>query len=93
MNTFPTILIFNITFVIICLQILGSFGQPLDVITDENDVTKVVFETKCNDTQLREASDEYENCHKIALNAMKDKRAQDKQTNEILKKPAKLDPR
>ena len=77
----------------ICLQTLGSFGQPLDVITDENDVTKVVFETKCNDTQLREASDEYETCHKIALTAMKDKRAQDKQTNEILKKPAKLDPR
>lgn len=60
-------------------------GQPLDI-TDQNGL-----KSKCNDTELTWHSDDYEECMQNIFTEMKNKRAQDSQSNEILKKSTKSD--
>jgi len=55
-------------------------------ITDQNGL-----QSKCNGTELQQASDDYEECMENIFTEMKNKRAKDSESNEILKKSTKSD--
>ena len=73
-------LILIFTFTIISLKLV--VGNILDI-TDRNSV-----KSKCDDKELKQASDKYEECKQNIFSAMKDMRDEENQGNEILKKSA-----
>ena len=76
-------LILIFTFTIISLKLV--IGNPLDI-TDRN-----AIKSKCDDKELEQASDNYEECKQNIFTTMKDMRDEENQGNEILKKSANSD--
>ena len=74
------ILIFNFT--IISSKLVGTITD----ITDRN-----AIKSKCDDKELEQASDNYEECKQNIFSTMKDMRDEENQGNEILKKSANSD--
>jgi len=76
-------LILIFTFTIIALKLV--VGNPLDI-TDRN-----AIKSKCDDKELEQASDNYEECKQNIFSTMKDMRDEENQGNEILKKSTNSD--
>jgi len=76
-------LILIFTFTIISLKLV--IGNPLDI-TDRN-----AIKSKCDDKELEQASDNYEECKQNIFSTMKDMRDEENQGNEILKKSTNSD--
>ena len=76
-------LILIFTFTIISLKLV--VGTITDI-TDRN-----AIKSKCDDKELEQASDYYEECKQNFFFAMKDMRDEENQGNEILKKSSNSD--
>ena len=76
-------LILIFTFTIISLKLV--VGTITDI-TDRN-----AIKSKCDDKELEQASDNYEECKQNIFSTMKDMRDEENQGNEILKKSANSD--
>jgi len=68
---------------VISLKIV--YGQPLDITNSTG------LKSKCSDSELKQTSDNYEECIQITYTEMNMKRAKDSESNEILKKSTKSD--
>merc|ERR1711862_841617 len=80
-STMKTIIFF--TFVVISLKLV--IANPLDI-TDRN-----AIKSKCDDKELKEASDNYEECQQMIFTTMKDMRAKENQGNDVIKKSTNSD--
>merc|ERR1711862_549398 len=80
-STMKTIIFF--TFVVIPLKLV--IANPLDI-TDRN-----AIKSKCDDKELKEASDNYEECQQMIFTTMKDMRAKENQGNDVIKKSTNSD--